>query len=91
MPVQSAIVLVRERHEHAPGKKLPAVRVAGELFVLSLGAARLFSTLLFGVPPHDLRVLATSVGLLFATALAANWLPAVRAARVDPMATLRAD
>jgi predicted permease len=59
--------------------------------ILSLGAARLFSTLLFGVPPHDLRVLATSVGLLFATALAANWLPAVRAARVDPMATLRAD
>ena len=57
----------------------------------SLVVGRLLSTLLFGVKPHDLLVLAGAAGVLLATALAANYWPARRASRVDPMASLRAE
>jgi putative ABC transport system permease protein len=57
--------------------------------VASLGLARLLADLLFGVPPHDLSIVAGAAVLLFALAVAANWLPARRAARVDPMRSLR--
>jgi predicted permease len=59
--------------------------------VASLAAARGLSSLLFGVSPHDARVLLGAVAVLALTALAASWLPAARISRVDPMATLRAD
>jgi len=59
--------------------------------LVSLGAARLLSGLLFGVPPHDPLVLLGTLVLLGLTAFAASWLPAVRASRVDPMATLRTE
>jgi putative ABC transport system permease protein len=59
--------------------------------VASTAAARGLSSLLFGVSPHDARVLLGAVAVLAATALFASWLPAARVSRVDPMATLRAD
>jgi predicted permease len=57
----------------------------------AIGAGRYLSSLLFGVPPYDAVILATAVAALFATGLLANWVPARRAARVDPMVSLRAD
>jgi predicted permease len=60
-------------------------------FAGSLGVARLMSGLLFGVPPHDARVLVAAAAVLVATAIVANWLPARRAARVDPMRSLRTE
>jgi ABC-type antimicrobial peptide transport system permease subunit len=57
----------------------------------AVGVARWLADLLFGVPPHDVRILASAVAILFALAAAANWLPARRAARVDPMQSLRAE
>jgi predicted permease len=57
--------------------------------VASLGLARLLADLLFGVPPHDLGILGGAAALLFILAAAANWLPARRAARIDPMRSLR--
>jgi putative ABC transport system permease protein len=57
----------------------------------SMGLARLLSDLLFGVPPHDVRILAGATMVLVALAVAANWLPAQRAARVDPMRSLRTE
>ena len=59
--------------------------------LLSVAAASQISALLFGVSPHDPVVLAGAVLLLGLTALAASWFPAARAARVDPMATLRSE
>jgi putative ABC transport system permease protein len=54
-----------------------------------VGAGRWLSSLLFGVPPYDGMILAAAVVGLLTTALVANWLPARRAARVDPMVSLR--
>lgn len=52
---------------------------------------RLISNLLYGVPPHDLEtVTGVSVALL-AMMLIAAYLPARRAARVDPMRAIRAE
>ena len=59
--------------------------------VASLGASRLLDSLLFGVSPRDAMIFASSIGVLIVTAIAANVLPARRAARVDPMISLRAE
>jgi predicted permease len=71
-----------------------AVAVGGGVLLgvaASIGAARLLSALLFGVPPHDAVILTGSAVVLLTAALVANLLPARRAARVDPMTSLRAD
>jgi ABC-type antimicrobial peptide transport system permease subunit len=70
-----------------------AVAAAGIVAGLaaSLGVGQLLESLLFGVNPHDLLTLSASVAVLAATALLANLLPARRAAKVDPMGSLRAE
>jgi predicted permease len=57
----------------------------------AIGAGRFLSSLLFGVPPYDGIILAIAACALFTTGLLANWLPARRASRVDPMVSLRTD
>jgi len=55
----------------------------------ALASARLIATQLFGVPPTDLVALAAAVGTMGAVSAFAGYLPARRAARVDPMVALR--
>jgi putative ABC transport system permease protein len=55
----------------------------------SLWAARLLDSLLFHVSAGDPWTLTSAIALLSGTALAAAWIPARRAARVDPMEALR--
>ena len=55
----------------------------------SFAVVRLLADLLFGVSPNDPAILAGATLVLFVLAVAANWLPARRAARVDPMRSLR--
>ena len=57
----------------------------------SAGLTRLLSGLLYGVRPLDPVVLGTVSLLLAAVALFASYLPARRAARIDPMAALRCE
>jgi predicted permease len=51
--------------------------------------ARLMESLLFGVKPTDLLTFAAVAALLLATALAASFVPARRAMRVEPVEALR--
>ncbi len=46
---------------------------------------------LFGVAPHDLVTFGAVTLVLSAVAIAACYLPAWRASRVDPMVALRAE
>ena len=57
----------------------------------AIGAGRLLASLLFGVPPYDALILAIAASALAVTGFLANWLPARRASRVDPMVSLRTD
>jgi len=45
--------------------------------------------MLFGIQPYDPATMAGGVVLLLAVALAASWIPARRAAGVQPMEALR--
>jgi predicted permease len=57
----------------------------------AIGVTRLLSALLFGVSPTDPVSLIGASALLLAVALAASWLPARRAAAMDPGRVLRAN
>ena len=57
---------------------------------LAMVARRAVVGLLFGVQPFDAPTLAAVVVVAAAAALLAAWIPARRAARVDPVTTLRA-
>ena len=57
----------------------------------SLATNRLIASQLWNTSPHDLPTLAAAVSVIAAVALAACYLPALRAMRVDPMAALRHD
>jgi predicted permease len=59
--------------------------------VLAAWGSRAIASMLFGVGPRDPVSLASVALLLGVVAVAASWLPARRAARVDPVTALRAD
>jgi ABC-type antimicrobial peptide transport system permease subunit len=67
---------------------LPGVALGA---VLALLAGKWIAPLLFQVSPQDPPVLVGVVAILVAVAIVASWLPARRAARVDPNQALRAD
>jgi len=58
--------------------------VGGALF-----AARIIQGLLFGVAPHDPTTFTGTALLMAAIGIVACWIPALRAARVDPVITIR--
>jgi predicted permease len=55
----------------------------------TLGLARVLQTLLFGVGPYDPLTIAAVLGALGLAALLGSSIPALRAARVDPLVALR--
>jgi ABC-type antimicrobial peptide transport system permease subunit len=57
---------------------------------VAAGLTRSMSSLLFGVTPVDAATFASAAGVLVVAALAASYIPARRAAAVDPVETLRA-
>jgi ABC-type antimicrobial peptide transport system permease subunit len=63
--------------------------VVGLVAALALG--RLLSSVLFGVGPLDPVAYAAALGVTIAAAALASYVPARRAAAIDPMETLRAE
>jgi len=55
----------------------------------ALGLTRLVKSMLYGIQPWDPASLAGGVLILLAVALAASWIPARRAAGLQPMEALR--
>ena len=55
----------------------------------ALGLGRLARSMLFEIQPHDPAVLFTATVLLVLVAVAAGFIPAYRASRIDPMRALR--
>ena len=58
---------------------------------ISIAASQLLEAQLFAISPTDPAALAFSTGVMFAVALLAGYLPARRAARLDPMRALRCE
>jgi predicted permease len=54
-------------------------------------STRVLASLLYGVAPDDPRTFSAAASILIATALLSCWLPARRAARIDPATALRRD
>jgi predicted permease len=59
--------------------------------VAAIAVGRLLSSLLFGVGPMDVVAYAAALGVTVAAAALASYVPARRAATIDPMETLRAE
>lgn len=57
--------------------------------LLGLAVAKVAASLLYGVSPIDPISIVVTVALLGAASLLASYIPARRAAKVDPMAALR--
>jgi putative ABC transport system permease protein len=68
-----------------------ALTTAGVLVgaVLFLGASRVVASILYGIGPRDPLTIAGGVIVLAAVAFFASYIPARRAARVDPLVALR--
>jgi putative ABC transport system permease protein len=59
--------------------------------LVSIAGGRLLSSLLYQVSPYDPGVLLAATSVLLVVALVACWLPARRAASIDPLAALRTE
>ena len=55
----------------------------------SLATSRVFAAILFGIKPLDLPTYLGVIGLLLSASVVASYIPARRAAKVDPMVALR--
>jgi ABC-type antimicrobial peptide transport system permease subunit len=56
---------------------------------LALGASRAATSLLFGLKPNDAATFLMAIVILAVIALAASYVPALRASKLDPMDALR--
>ena len=70
------------------GTRLAFAGIAAGI-AMTLASTRLMGNLLYGVSPTDPFIIGAVAALLLFVALAASWIPARRATRVDPLVALR--
>ena len=74
------------------GQALKLTAIGGAVgLLLAVGMARLISDLLFGVSPLDPIAFGGTVGALVVVTVAASYIPARRAASVNPVVALRGE
>ena len=83
----------------AGARQIVRAVLAGSLVAITIGmvvgltivatAAGWLQDLLFGISPRDPRILTAAAIVLIVAAIVANWIPARRAARLDPVQSLR--
>jgi ABC-type antimicrobial peptide transport system permease subunit len=73
------------------GREAGGLVIVGAVIGVSMAAfaVKYANTLLFGLEPRDPMTFAIAVGILVAVALVATFLPAFRAARLEPTTALR--
>jgi ABC-type antimicrobial peptide transport system permease subunit len=59
--------------------------------VIAFGAAKLLASVIYGMPPADPLALAATVAIVVGVAFVATYVPARRAATIDPVAALRTE
>jgi ABC-type antimicrobial peptide transport system permease subunit len=59
--------------------------------VLALATTRMLKAWLYGISASDPLTFFVGIAVLGVTAVLASWIPARRAARIDPMSALRSD
>ena len=74
----------------AQGMRLPILGL-GLGMILAIPAAQALRGLVYGISPRDPRVFAVVIVLLALVALAATFIPARRATRVDPRISMAAE
>jgi predicted permease len=88
------IALCASRRRAVVAAAAPGIVLAGVGVIVGLAAARLGATamrsLVWGVTPGDLLTFAMAAGAVFAVAVIAALVPALRIARLHPVAALRA-
>jgi len=70
------------------GVAVPGVMLGA---IIALVAGKWLGPLLFEVSPRDPQVITAVVATLIIVAVAASWIPATRASRVDPNEALRSE
>ena len=68
-----------------------AVAGAGAGLIGALVVSHLMAGLLYGVSPHDLSTFTGVTAVLTIVAIAASYVPALRAMRLDPITTLHSE
>ena len=76
---------------HASSDQCPSSTFASDTIVLTIASSHVLTRVLFGLSPLDPLTFAAVGALLAAIAMIACWLPARRAAKVDPMEALRCE
>jgi ABC-type antimicrobial peptide transport system permease subunit len=91
--IRMALGATRERVQSAIIGKTLRMALIGVVIgtVASYAVAGAISALLFGTRPSDPLTFAGTVALLLVVALLAGFLPARRAARIEPMVALRSN
>jgi ABC-type antimicrobial peptide transport system permease subunit len=74
------------------GQALKLTLLGGAIgLVISIGLTRVMEQAMLGIASGDVRILMTFAAVLIGAALFAGYLPARRAAAIDPMIALRAE